>query len=174
MKEEIKELRVKIDGLAQLVKSMTGRVFAINTSAIPDNLDIDTFIKKWKENSNFMVPMKPLESSVESINNYEISKTYDSLILAKAWLGKILGELGESAADVQVWTYFNDGFRDKNHIEKVDWLREKIKNMMDNTTDFSQELPEIELEQGFVYKYLSEARFWLEFELQRIREDESK
>ena len=61
-----------------------------------------------------------------------------------------------------------------NHIEKVDWLREEIKNIIDTTTDFSQELPEIELEQGFVYKYLSEARFWLGFELQRIRENESR
>lgn len=197
MKEEIKELRVKIDGLAQLVKSMTGRVFAINTSAIPDNLDIDTFIKKWKENSNFMVPMKPLESSVESIHNYELSKTYDSLILAKAWLGKILGELGEStpytkdgqrktvqdieptADSVRILEIEKDYIADKkwsemNHIEKVDWLREEIKNIIDTTTDFSQELPEIELEQGFVYKYLSEARFWLGFELQRIRENESR
>ena len=197
MKEEIKELRVKIDGLAQLVKSMTGHVFAINTSAIPDNLDIDTFIKKWKENSNFMVPMKPLESSVESIHNYELSKTYDSLILAKAWLGKILGELGEptpysndgqrktvqdiepTADSVRILEVEKDYIADKkwsemNHIEKVDWLREEIKNIIDTTTDFSQELPEIELEQGFVYKYLSEARFWLGFELQRIRENESR
>lgn len=198
MKEEIKELRVKIDGLAQLVKGLTGPVVAINVSAIPENIDIDTFIQKWKENSNFMVPMNPIESAVESIHNYELNKTYDSLILAKAWLGKVLGELGESTP------YANDGQRktvediepiadthrgikhleekgnwntDYNHIQKVDCLREEIEKSSKEFTVIHLKLP-VEVPNPLCvnnfFTHMSEARFWLGFELQRIRENESK
>lgn len=241
MKEQIKELRVKLDGLAQLVKSLTGPVFAIDTALIPYNLDIDAFIQKWKENSNFMIPIS-LNKAIESINSHELGKSYDSLILAKAWLGKILGELGESTpygndgqrktiedieptADkakvvpelrnlvppgavcsgemVDTWELNGkpmDDYDNMNHIERVDWLRESIKNLAENlpnyeewlqeqidnfyTTvkedskenfsnkeeEFMSSLPILEFEFSLVYKYLCEARFWLGFELQRIRE----
>lgn len=186
MKEEIKELRINIDGLAQLTKSL-------------NPMDCNTNNPGLKNNSK------------------EIEKTYDSLILAKAWLGKVLGELGEStpyandgsrktvediepAADTaEVVPGLREPFTGKNareakfnidtwelngrpmmdwdnfnHIERVDWLREEIKNIINEGPDASSEYPELQLEQGFIYKYLSEARFWLGFELQRIRENESK
>lgn len=167
MKTEIKNLRIQIDGLAQLTREL---------KPITHDTQFEWFKKPYNENSK------------------EIEKAVDSLYLAKAWLGKILGELGETTP------YINDGNRKtigdieptadqqwnleknevwntayewskKSHIEKVDWLREEIKKIIDTTTDFSETYPEIGLEQGFVYKYLSEARFWLGFELQRIREE---
>ena len=61
-----------------------------------------------------------------------------------------------------------------SHIEKVDWLRTEIQKIIDNTTDFSQEKEDIELEQSFVYKYLCEAKFWLGFELSRYRDENKK
>jgi hypothetical protein len=173
MIEEIKTLRVKIDGLAQLVKEL--KPIAVSNSLEQAFTDFLVF----GEN----------EYAVKFHNSKEINKAYDSLILAKAWLGKVLQELGESTP------YANDGNRkavedieptadhvkvleanykpweEKAHIEKVDWLREEIKDTMSRTPNFSKEYPEIELEQRFVYKYLCEARFWLGFELQRIREN---
>jgi hypothetical protein len=166
MKEEITNLRVQIDGISQLVKEL--KPFKVS-----DEIDMS------KEENKFFY---------EDFNSSQIEKAYDSLILAKAWLGKILQELGESTP------YANDGQRktvedieptaehvkileanykpweEKTHIEKVDWLREEIKNTMNRTPNFSKEYPEVELEQRFVYKYLCEAIFWLGFELGRIRD----
>lgn len=186
MKEEIKELRLKLDSLAQLTR------------------ELKPLGQKWVN-----LTERGFVNVDKRSNSKEIEKAYDSLILAKAWLGKILGELGESTP------YANDGQRKTvediepttdtsklteeqkilyasnnkalvkailtqedwdnfNHIEKVDWLREEIKNIIDTTTNFSEDFPEIELEQGFVYKYLCEARFWLGWELARLRDEKTE
>lgn len=193
MIQEIKNLRVQIDGLAQLVKELKP-------------------IEKGRKYQRVSLPI-----NLKKINSNEINKAYDSLILAKAWLGKVLQELGEptpytkdgqrktvediepTADQATIVHGLREPFTGKNsrepqksvdtwelngrpmndydsmsHIERVDWLREEIKKLIDNTTDFSQEHPEVELEQSFVYKYLSEARFWLGFELQRIRENDNR
>jgi len=161
MNTEIKNLRIQIDGLAQLTKELK-----------------PIYTPGFSKKDSFK-------------NSKELLKATDSLFLAKAWLGRILGEIGETTP------YINDGNRktledieptaDKHkfsgevkdvcfqqdwqimeHIEKVDWLREEIKDIIDNTEDFSENIDYIELEQGFVYKYLCEARFWLGFELERV------
>jgi hypothetical protein len=170
MKNKVKELRVKIDGLSQLVKGLKPiSKYTHNRKAA--NKQINVYLM---------------------INSDEINKAYDSLILAKAWLGKVLGELGESTP------YTNDGKRktvediqptadthrgithlttegnwntDYNHIEKVDWLREEIKEINDKV---KEQLHFVESERMLllerVEQHLSEARFWLGFELQRIKE----
>lgn len=172
MVNEIKNLRIEIDGLAKLTKELKPLEKGYNA-------DIGEFGK----------------------NSKEIEKAVDSLYLAKAWLGIMMKELGESTP------YANDGKRktvedieftvdvatnetlakggiavaeyvifphweSMNHVEKVDHIRELIKEIIDNTTDFSEHIPYIELEQGFVYKYLCEARFWLGWEFSRIRDAE--
>lgn len=170
MKKGIKELRIKIDGLSQLVKELKGE--DIRNTLVGASCDFP-----WK-------------------NSQECFKAYDSLILAKAWLGKILGELGEDTP------YKNDGNRKtvedieptsdtKNeeftslqmvtpkhwdnitYIEKIDWLREEIKKLITMTSDWDRYKKNTIIETYFLwmYKYLSEARFWLGFELQRIKEN---
>lgn len=185
MKEQIKQLRINIDGLSQLTKNLNPITKGYIGEPIPN-------------------------TNKEGINSQELDNAYTSLILAKAWLGKLLGELGEATpytndgnrkdvkdieptADVSKIVFgMRDSFNTKtsqtidtfelnnksmnfysafNHIEKVDWLREEIKKIIDEAPDFSEKYLEIELEQGFVYKYLCEARFWLGFELQRIKEN---
>jgi hypothetical protein len=164
MKEQIKQIRVRIDGLSQLTQEL----------------------KPINKNEEF-------KAFPEYINSKEIEKTYDSLILAKAWLGKVLGELGEDtpyandgkrksvediepAADKGVvipsQISREDAWENKTHIEKVDWLREEIAKL---TTEFKDVW--YNYFRGFngfyytvVFQYLSEARFWLGFELQRIKE----
>lgn len=171
MIEQIKQLRVEIDGLAQLCEALKPITKPIG--------GLDRY--KYEE----MI-----------VNSEEVKEAVKSLKLSKAWLGKILEQLGNEnpygsgyktvedivpASDVasKVTDYpvapahWPEGEVTKSHIEKVDWLRTEIKRLIDNTTDYSQEVPEIELEQGFAYKYLCEARFWLGFELSRVR-DESK
>jgi hypothetical protein len=174
MKEQIIQLRVKIDGLSQLTKGL----------------------KPINKNEEF-------KAFPEYINSKEIEKTYDSLILAKAWLGKVLQELGESTP------YANDGNRktvedieptadkpnyiitknidtgcydwDKgmNHIEKVDWLRQEIDIITAEVQGafirgyvekLVTDIDRVHLLNKIIYQHLSEARFWLGFELQRIRE----
>jgi hypothetical protein len=194
MKEQIKKLRVQIDGLSQLVKKLRpAGQFLIDISKLPNEASLEDVMGVFKNvghdnvghDKEFIIPL-PQQSK-------EIEKAYDSLILAKAWLGKMLGELGaespypkdgtrKTVADIEPTAdsikileieedYIADEkWSDMNHIERVDWLRQEIQKIATDGEDFSAEEPSIELEQGFVYKYLSEARFWLGFELQRIRE----
>lgn len=193
MKKQIKELRVKIDGLAQLTKKLK--------PYLQEGIGLMEAIRIHSQGTT-----------------KEIEKAIDSLYLAKAWLGKVLQELGESTP------YANDGKRKtvediepaadkvkeyknnptvcskcpycrdvtcgsvdcvaerwdiKSHIEKVDWLREEIETVIvkcvDNFHSLSNNVPQGYFNQNQFLKYnvlqhLNEARFWLGFELQRIKE----
>lgn len=193
MKEQIKELRIKIDGLSQLVEGLYGsQLYLMDIENIPKGMSIRDYIRSYTE----------------------MYKCYDSLILAKAWLGKVLGELAEATP------YANDGNRktvediesavDKavdirdpygiamfinkktgnpittdtpewlkmSHIEKVDWLREEIKHLLKFYIDLHPEEvrndnkhPNIHYYKLYYKKCLEEARFWLGFGLQRIKEN---
>lgn len=171
MKEQIKELRVRIDGLAQLAKELKP-VERNKTEYTGPYSKIQSI---WKENSK------------------EIEKAVDSLYLAKAWLGKCLEGLGEetpyssgkktiedieSTADsVKILEEEKKYIADKpwqemNHIEKIDWLRSEIEKIINEVMD--KELL-YEIDNGLfinnAYTHLCEAKFWLGFELGRIRED---
>lgn len=183
MKELITELRLEIDSLHQLV------------------IALEPF--KGKPIPNAFIDNKKLGSSEDgTVISFEIYEADKSLLLAKAWLGKVLGALGNENP------YKNNGNRhtledieptsDKietkqwtglNHIEKVDYIREEIQKVIDKLKaieftdglDFgdekNQEKEESLLEQanecnylGYAsYQHLTEARFHLGFELERIR-----
>ena len=198
MKEEIKNLRVKIDGLSQLVKQLKSPCkYVVPLSVIPDGVSAVDVIEMFKQ----QLPVLFVEDnpdSVHKINSNEIDKCYDSLILAKSWLGEILGKIGEETP------YKNDGNRktvddieptaDKaifisdfpiapdnwteegpvtaSHIEKVDWLRQEIQKVQKEVHAVSDCGTPVSglLAWNFVYQYLCEARFWLGFELKRIKE----
>ena len=201
MKEEIKQLRVKIDGLAQLTKGLEPFGASL-TGGGTNAAEIDV---------------------ARTTKQIDVAK--DSLYLAKAWLGKVLERLGEESP------YPKDGTRktvedieptadtavmnlqaasmpfkgedminwaEKLHIEKVDWLRQEIRNVIEEIPDYQsyidrrvdeemkecktkedfatlgEDLPDIYLELDLAYKYLSEARFWLGFELERIKTKDDK
>ncbi|HMT01781.1 MAG TPA: hypothetical protein PKD00_00485 [Burkholderiales bacterium] len=174
MVEQIKSLRVQIDGLAQLTKEL-----------------------------------KPMPCGDDFCHSYETREAVDSLILAKAWLGKVLGELGnptpyandgkrktvediEPAADKSTVieeinkfpeiTNTINGFNwyEKNHVEKVDWLRQEIEKLSSYVeSDFNYSIfshtnqtpsREFSIARTKAYSYLCEARFWLGFELSRLRD----
>lgn len=216
MIEKIKKLRVQIDGLAQLTKELKPlNPIAIDLAYIPDGYTIEKFIEIYKTTEFFNKKENSDKAIINVPNQYkEIENSYNSLLLAKAWLGKLLGELGaenpyksgyktkediEPTADVaeakagmtepfnkvkpsskiDTWelngiSMFN--YDSMNHIEKVDWLRTEIQKIIDTSPDFSNDFSEFTLEnivaeQTLVYKYLTEAKFWLGFELQRIKEN---
>lgn len=168
-KERIKELRVRIDGLSQLAKELK---------------PITNLEEQIVVGSHIVWDKKAPRSSKE------IEKAYDSLILAKAWLGEVLGVLGtenpygsgyKTKEDIvptqdvaNPKELFNidatsNAFQYKSHIEKVDWLRQEIKNLMPINI-FINMTPKIIQLMEYVVQHLCEARFWLGFELQRIRE----
>lgn len=170
MKEQIKELRVKIDGLAQLTKDLK---------------PVKHIYKKAIINS------EEFENDIIHVNSKEIEKAVDSLYLAKAWLGKLLGELKEEnpygsgyktkedivptqdVSDNLHLKYFPED-RELNHIEKVDLLRGEIEKL----TNDIKEIPTVDKSREFAiartnsYTHLCEARFWLGFEMERIKREE--
>ena len=168
MIEQIKQLRVEIDGLAQLCEALK-----------PITKPIGGLYRHEYEEM--------------TVNSEEIKEAVKSLKLSKAWLGKVLEQLGNEnpygsgyktvedivpTADVasRIEDYpvapdhWPDGEVYKSHIEKVDWLRTEIKRLVEKLV-----IMQIENKTYYntIYQYLSEARFWLGFELGRVR-DESK
>ena len=201
MIEQIKQLRVEIDGLAQLCEALK-----------PITKPIGGLYRHEYEEM--------------TVNSEEIKEAVKSLKLSKAWLGKVLEQLGNEnpygsgyktvedivpTADVasRIEDYpvapdhWPDGEVYKSHIEKVDWLRTEIKRLLGkiekptvtidvssikgdfNIEKYLEEMnkygvmllePCVQVQSGGIDKaaqYLQEARFWLGFELGRIR-DESK
>lgn len=179
MKEQIKELRVKIDGLSQLVKELK----PLNPADYAETEEAKFEAEMW---------YKPF-------NSEEVNKAYDNLILAKAWLGKLLGELGTEnpygsgyktvedivpTQDVNKEIKFpynhhldeslpvKEKGKELSHIEKVDWLRQQIESIISNipTATVYNATREWNIARTNTYNHLCEARFWLGFELQRIKE----
>jgi hypothetical protein len=197
-KELIKELRVKIDGLSQLVKS-------INTQ-----YRVDINLKHREESlENFTTRVKETGFGTKHLISNELKESYKSLILAKAWLGKVLEELGDenpyksgykTVADIEPTAdkcevlcttglegiATNQTWKEINHIQKVDWLRTEIQhityivyqtyvtNSKEDIINFTWEALEKDSKIRFhsepCYRHLCEARIWLDFELQRIKE----
>ena len=171
MKEQVKGLRVKIDGLYQLTKELK-----------PVEKGFQILNEKGEKE------FKHLFSASQEIKN-----AAHSLIYAKAWLGKVLGELGaenpyksgyktvadiEPTADSLKFPPHEDFLYGKwgkmNHIEKVDWLRTEIENCIKFTKTIGQIstnsfTKEFNIARTNAYNYLCEARFALGFELERIK-----
>jgi hypothetical protein len=199
MKTQIKELRVRIDGLAQLVESLGKPLIIVGNNISPDDIS-EELLKMWRGAPSNVIKLsneKPVEHYSFNYNLYECHK---SLRLAKAWLGKVLGELGEESP------YKNDGKRkevkdieppaDKSaksilsnmtYVEKIDFLREDIKRIINDIKELNnkemsskgllymmQHIWIISKYQDCALFHLSEARFHLGFELQRIKEQEEK
>ena len=186
MKEQIKKLRIKTDGLAQLCKELKPVT--------------DFKIIELGHGENIVESVRGRVSwQKQKVNSKEIEKAVDSLYLGKAWLGKLLGELGtanpygsgytkkediiptqdvaNTSASTMASVKLEDGrkiaahFYELNHIEKVDWLRSSIEETVKEVKD----IPTKDLSREFAiartncYTHLCEARFNLGFELERIK-----
>lgn len=187
MKEQIKELRIKTDGLAQLTKELK-----------PIKLEKATFennIGKIKTKNGFEYIDEGLIIVLEKSNTKEIEKAVDSLYLGKAWLGKVLGELrnenpygsGYKTKEDIVPTQdvaspnpdlLTNGFdlywweKEANHIEKVDWLRSSLEEIIKEVVKIDvKSTREFSIARTNCHTHLCEARFWLGFEMERIKNE---
>lgn len=180
LKAQIKLLRVNIDGLAQLAKELK-----------PIEVNMDDYIMSYSD----LIEYPNLKQNLK-LTSKQIEKAVDSLYLAKAWLGKLLGEFGEEnpyksgyktkedieptadvakvepSADNFTFTKGATNWELWNHIEKVDWLRQEIGKVIEEIKKLT--LPGnpprgVQLQVENVFTYLCEARFWLGFELERIK-----
>lgn len=195
MEKEVKELRIKIDGLAQLAKSLKPEtIYTLDLSYLPENWELDKFMYFFEEKGYAILDSQGKDASkvITPIKGFykEINNAVDSLLLTKAWLGKVLEELGatnpyksgyktvediEPTADVakNLTVDFDGGWEEMNHIERVDWLRKEIKQVIKNLPDTKPSSRLEAIAWTNTYNYLSEARFWLGFELQRIKESKT-
>lgn len=158
--EEVKELRVSIDGIGKL--------------------------------TNKLIIEQPTS---------ELLMSFESTMLSKAWLGKVLGCLSvptpykndgnrkevkdiEPTADVNIGSNFPmtaigvEAPKEITYIEKIDYLRQEIAKLdeivMTMTYDKDWLVTDfINVCYNNVRTNLCEARFWLGFELERIREEET-
>ena len=163
MVEQIKKLRVEVDKIGQLAQE--------TRSAFYDSTDI---------------PMM----------SFEVAEAHKHLLLGKAWLGKLLGELGnkspypkdgtrktlkdiEPTADTtkNLTIKAEGGWKELNAIEKVDYLRQEIEQLTLKTTHMFAHLSvtrEFAIARTYSYNHLCEARFWLGFELARMKKIEDE
>lgn len=215
MKEQIKQLRVEIDGLAQLCEGLKPIKDIVAIHKVIGHLGtIPVYGTTEQELKERQVKFQEEYDKVDaatSKNSEEIKEAVRSLKLSKAWLGKVLGSLGsdnpygsgyKTIEDIvpetdkaktvcgvmgidgetprleAVDTFTLNGkimneYSQMSHIEKVDWLRTEIKRLGIQLYD-TIHFKEIGISEGeLAYKYICEARFWLGFEMGRIR-DESK
>ena len=160
MIQQIKELRVRIDGLHQLTKEL---------KPIADWID-GAYIEPFEQYSN----------------SNEIEESVKSLILAKAWLGKLLGELGSEnpyssgkkevkdieptadTSDRDVKAIYDGSWSNESHIERVDWLRSEIQKVIDEVVIIE---PNTSIARLNAYNHLCEAKMWLGFEFARIKQE---
>jgi hypothetical protein len=160
--EKIKDMRITIDRLAQLV-------YGLKPMEILTGIEI-----------NSLTGIEDHEPLIG--RSHEIVSCYKSLLLAKAWLGNSLSvyesespykndgnrhsenDIEPTDAKADVRSTENTLYGSKNHVEKVDYLRQEIKEVTENIG------PLVFKEFQFAYMHLCEARMRLGFELQRIRE----
>jgi len=185
MKEQIKELRVRIDGLYQLTKELK----PIRIERIT-NYSAEGSCVTW-------FPIEKL-GEIFSVNSKQIEDAAHSLIYAKAWLGKCLRELGaespyksgyKTVSDIEPTAdkselvavigknIDNKSYKDFNHIEKVDWLRTEIEKVINEVKQIGNAPNppmlnrEISIARTNAYNHLCEARFALGFEMARVKEE---
>ena len=178
MIDQVKDFRVEIDNLAELVKQL--KPLSMYIGEIGDG--------------NLISQVDIVRDT--TYNTIEILNAYDSLKLAKAWLGNVLRELGddspyksdgkretiehiEPVADSSSIEGWEEQYTSLNHIQKVDWLREEIRKLVTKnmTLKYNLTVGDDVIDQAVrnhvfrVETHLEEAKFWLGFELQRIKED---
>ena len=160
--EEIKELRVEIDGLARTAAIMTydGKHLSWEMKDCMDSLKLSkawlgkmlgaTGVKSPYNNDGHRHTVKDIEETAESSVPTDFFRQTNET--------KPLGAAVEQL----------------NYIERVDALREMIKKTLVKVTDIvgNPELPSFYGE--MTLKYLMEARFHLGFDLQRIKESEDE
>lgn len=148
--EELKDLRLEIDGLFQLTDSL------VKTSKINDNIHLEKvkeccdkllYAKAWTGKlMGFLGGISPYQNEGQRKEVKDIEPT-------------------DAVAEEHFWTI-------ENHIEKVDWLRQAIEETNNKVVSFvvpQGSSREANISRTQVFVYLTEARLALGFELERLR-----
>jgi hypothetical protein len=173
MEIEIKGLRVQIDGLFELTEGLDG------SPEITKSTNSLKLGKAWLGKCLGAIgTVSPYPKDGTRHSEKDIEKTADTSELDEE--GKVYYASNNKALVESILT--DQDWKNYNHIEKIDWLRESIgrkitegENMIESSPkrDHYNETPLI----WYWFeskKQLMVARFWLGFELERIRKaDES-
>ncbi len=165
MTDQLKELRLRLDAVAQLTADLT-------------------------------LVRVPILSGYKASD--QINRCTQSLYMAKAWAGKLLGEFGgespyknegkrvtvedieptDSVAQVLCTTGFSADlhYKDMTSIQKIDWIRQHLGELADivKFIDAAVKLDTREKSscRTQIWTYLVEARLHLGFELERLRNNQ--
>ncbi len=203
MTEKLRNFRIRVDGLYQLLRSLSP-----NNKWIVDLAMIETLgerfpgitLEEWLhifnergyaimdssklENSELKDFIKPIPQEYKELN-----KAGDSFYLAKSWLGIVLKELGiqNLTKDKAVVSGIQPKFDTLTHIGKVENLKSEISQVIVDLVEIQSNRISTTSEFGLEYKtvlerlawenslkYLYEVKFFLNLELNRIREDNKK
>lgn len=139
MTNQLKDIKAKIETLSRI----TGELKPIYAPAVIT----ETIQNDFGQNrpTNCLINVK--------VNTKEIEKAVDSLFLAKSWVSLLIGEPSNHVDDIEIdrsvsWETYS-------HKEKVEWIIGMIKI-----------IPTFNIN-STIYTHLTEARFWLEGEIQR-------
>lgn len=177
MEAKIKQLRVKIDGVNQLLQELTPVETKVNAQTVnvaSDELASASahllFAKAWagKLLAAIGTPT-PYKNEGTRKTVADIEPTADvctDLTKTREFAAKHTTE--ERKVEV-TWDTFN-------HIEKIDWLRGEIKGFTEEVEkiDTKDKSREFAIARTNVYNYLCEANFCLGFELSRVRDAATK
>ena len=119
MQTKIKNLRLQLDGLAQLTEELRpSHGIAVDITKLPNK----TTIKEWLElyqSTGIAIADSNIGNPITVLNeNSHIKNCHHKLLYAKAWLGKCLGELGVPTP------YKNDGNR--KSVEDIEETADKV------------------------------------------------
>lgn len=159
--EELKDLRLEIDGLFQLTDSL------VKTSKVNDNIHLEKvkeccdkllYAKAWTVKlMGFLGGTSPYQNEGKRKEVKDIEPT-DAI----AGVDNTFGENGEDSYK----------FDQLGYIEKVDWLRQTIEQTNNKVVNFvvpQGSSREANISRTQIFVYLTEARLALGFELERLR-----
>ncbi len=138
----------------------------------------------------FRIEADTISKRIKELNqSAETTKANNSVTMAKCWMGKLLGQLGEETP------YKNDGkrstvediepaadtvknpvgFNNMNNIQQVDYVRELITKLLKDFNSLVKDSNPETLSPLVILvaieQHLHECRFWLGLELGRIRDN---
>lgn len=219
--DQLTTFRKKADALIQLVEKLNPNpCFITPMDAIPNGWSLEEFVEEFEKHPTTVLKAhRTSNDPIQTVLNPELANCLEQLKMAKAFAGKIMGELGKATpyandgkrktvADIEptadrpseeeldFWPMNtkdpeNEGLLNWNHIEKVDFLRQAIDQLIKmelyqistqlkdwtyvvSTGDLNDKGVRISLFEAEVMAALTKARFWLGFELERIQKNEKE
>ena len=128
MKDKIHKLRSKIDGLAQLTKSLIKPIVVVDVNSLPVDETIQEMIEEWNRSNIIRRDSAFVANSIQFFDSSCIGEAHRSLLLSKAWLGKALGHLEKkhltkTMANANQWKILSQLRKQKIHLGKKTTLK---------------------------------------------------